>query len=49
MIFAKKGTTVSMELSRLLSAPKVIIVQWDLKSQLIAQPLVITLRYWVKT
>ena len=45
MIFAKKDTTVSMELLRLLNAPKVIIVQWDLKNQLIAQPLAITLRY----
>lgn len=48
MIFAKKGITVSMELLRLLSVPKVIIVRWDLKSQLIAQLLVITLSYWVK-
>ena len=45
VIFAKKGTTVSMELLRLLNAPKVIIVQWDLKNQSIAQPLAITLRY----
>jgi hypothetical protein len=48
VIFAKKDTTASMELLRLLSVPKVIIVRWDLKSQLIAQPLVITLNYWVK-
>lgn len=35
MIFAKRASTVNMELSRLLSALKETTVRLDLKSQLI--------------
>ena len=44
-IFARKDITASMELSRLSSAHKEITVQWDLKSQLIAQ-LLTTIRIY---